>query len=53
MTGGAVDDATQAVLDANAERVLRKPVDVASLRALIEQVRRRRSAMGIAKPVSG
>ena len=53
MTGGAVDEATQAVLDANAERVLRKPVDVASLRALIEQVRRRRSAMGMAKPVSG
>ncbi|HEY3821524.1 MAG TPA: response regulator [Polyangiaceae bacterium] len=53
MTGGAVDEATQAVLDANAERVLRKPVDVASLRALIEQVRRRRPADGMAKPRSG
>jgi len=53
MTGGAVDEATQAVLDANAARVLRKPVDVASLRALIERVRRRRSASGGAKPKSG
>lgn len=53
MTGGAVDEATQAVLDANAERVLRKPVDVASLRALIERIRRRRPAPGIAKPGPG
>jgi CheY-like chemotaxis protein len=52
MTGGAVDEWTQAVLDANAERVLRKPVDVGSLRALIEQVRRRRSAMGLVEPGS-
>jgi signal transduction histidine kinase/CheY-like chemotaxis protein len=50
MTGGAVDEETQAVLDANAERVLRKPVDVASLRALIERVRRRRSQLGLAAP---
>ncbi len=53
MTGGAVDEATQAVLDANAERVLRKPVDVGSLRALIEQVRLRRSVDGLVRPGRG
>ena len=53
MTGGAVDLSTQTVLDANADRVLRKPVDVSSLRALIERVRRRRSGMGRAAPGTG
>jgi signal transduction histidine kinase/ActR/RegA family two-component response regulator len=50
ITGGAVDEETRAVLDANEGRVLRKPVDVRSLRKLIEQVRRRRPP--VAKPES-
>jgi signal transduction histidine kinase/CheY-like chemotaxis protein len=50
ITGGAVDETTRAVLDANEGRVLRKPVDVRSLRKLIEQVRRRRPPL--AKPES-
>jgi CheY-like chemotaxis protein len=52
MTGGAVDESTQAMLDAHADRVLRKPVDVAAVRALIERVRRRRSALGMKAPGS-
>jgi signal transduction histidine kinase/CheY-like chemotaxis protein len=40
MTGGAVDEETEAFLDAHAPRVLRKPIDVAELRAMIQQVRR-------------
>ena len=52
MTGGAVDEATQAMLDAHADRVLRKPIDVAALRSLIERVRRRRSELGMKAPGS-
>jgi signal transduction histidine kinase/ActR/RegA family two-component response regulator len=52
MTGGAVDESTQAMLDAHADRVLRKPVDVAAVRALIERVRRRRSELGMKAPGS-
>jgi DNA-binding NarL/FixJ family response regulator len=43
LTCGAVDDATRALMEANADRVLRKPVDVETLRALIERVRLRRA----------
>jgi signal transduction histidine kinase/ActR/RegA family two-component response regulator len=50
MTGGAVDEPTQAMLDAHADRVLRKPIDVAAVRALIERVRRRRSELGMKAP---
>jgi two-component system NtrC family sensor kinase len=42
LTGGAVDSATEALVQAQAERVLRKPVDVAVLRATVERFRRRR-----------
>ena len=52
MTGGAVDEATQELLDAHAERVLRKPVDVGALRALIERLRRKAPSMGIPAPQS-
>ena len=52
MTGGAVDEATQAMLDAHADRVLRKPIDVTAVRALIERVRRRRSELGMKAPGS-
>ena len=50
MTGGAVDEATQAMLDAHADRVLRKPVDVAAVRVLIERVRRRTSELAARAP---
>jgi CheY-like chemotaxis protein len=53
MTGGAVDEPTQQLLDANADRVLRKPVDVGSVRALIDRVRLRRRAGVTAAPKSG
>ncbi len=46
MTGGAVDDETQALLDEHAERVLRKPIDVQRVRAMIQQVRRRPAQSG-------
>jgi signal transduction histidine kinase/ActR/RegA family two-component response regulator len=42
LTGGAVDAPTEALLREHAELALRKPVDVATLRALVEKVRRRR-----------
>ncbi|HEY8091069.1 MAG TPA: response regulator [Polyangiaceae bacterium] len=42
LTGGAVDDQTRALVEANAGRVLRKPVDIDAVRALIERVRLRR-----------
>jgi signal transduction histidine kinase/ActR/RegA family two-component response regulator len=47
MTGGAVDEPTQAMLEAHADRVLRKPIDVAAVRTLIERVRRHRSELGL------
>jgi signal transduction histidine kinase/CheY-like chemotaxis protein len=50
MTGGAVDESTQAMLDAHPDRVLRKPVDVAAVRSLIERVRRRRSEFRVSAP---
>jgi len=42
LTGGAVDAATEALIRTHADRVLRKPVDIATLRATIERVRLRR-----------
>jgi signal transduction histidine kinase/ActR/RegA family two-component response regulator len=45
LTGGAVDAATGAFLAAQAHRVVRKPVDVGTLRAMIEKVRVRRGTM--------
>jgi DNA-binding NarL/FixJ family response regulator len=43
LTGGAVDGPSGTFLAAHVDRVLRKPVDMASLRALIEKVRVRRA----------
>ena len=42
LTGGAVDAQTEALVQEHAARVLRKPVDVATLRAMVERVRRAR-----------
>jgi hypothetical protein len=38
------------MLDAHADRVLRKPIDVAAVRSLIERVRRRRSDFAARAP---
>ena len=42
LTGGAVDGPSEALVRAHAARVLRKPVDIATLRGMVERVRRRR-----------
>lgn len=42
LTGGAVDAQTEALVRVHAARVLRKPVDVVTLRAMVERVRRSR-----------
>ncbi len=43
LTGGAVDPASGSFLASQAHRAVRKPVDLAALRAMIEKVRVRRS----------
>ncbi len=45
VTGGAIDARTANVLSRHADRVLRKPVDLAALRALVERLRIRRAAL--------
>jgi CheY-like chemotaxis protein/signal transduction histidine kinase len=45
VTGGAIDRRTATLLDRHADRVLRKPVDLAALRALVERHRIRRAAI--------
>jgi DNA-binding NtrC family response regulator len=43
MTGGAVDEETQAFAEEYAERMLHKPIDVESVREMIQRVRLRRA----------
>jgi signal transduction histidine kinase/ActR/RegA family two-component response regulator len=45
LTGGAVDQATSAFLANHADRTVRKPVDISTLRAMIERTRVRRSSL--------
>jgi len=45
VTGGAIDARTANVLSRHADRVLRKPVDLTALRALVERFRVRRAAL--------
>ncbi len=42
MTGGAVDHETRAFADKHAERTLRKPIDIAKVREMIQRVRLQR-----------
>jgi signal transduction histidine kinase/ActR/RegA family two-component response regulator len=47
LTGGAIDERTGAFLGKNADRLVRKPVDVATLRATLERVRIHRSGSSV------